>query len=286
MLSRILFFLMKHILVPIDFSENSLNALAYAKELFKNTTSSFYILHVGNLNQSGIVSNSLLSFGTNKELILKEKFKSNFLKIKEQNSNSKHHFWAIQEYGNLIDKIRETVQSKKIDLIVMGTKGASGIKEKIIGSNTGDVITKVPVNLLVVPENATYTALKNISFPTDYNIFYSYSILNTITELLHMNEGFLHIINSSTKKKINVVQQKNKAYLQDYLEEVFENNHCFHRTGNMKVKNAIEDFTTTGKTDMILMAAKNINFIQQILFDNPIQKLSFQTKIPLFVVHE
>ena len=168
----------------------------------------------------------------------------------------------------------------------MDTKGASGIKEKIIGSNTGDVITKIPVNLLVVPENATYTELKNISFPTDYNIFYSYSILNTITELLHMNEGFLHIINSSTKKNLNVVQQKNKAYLQDYLEEVFENNHCFHRTGNMKVKNAIEDFTTTGKTDMIVMAAKNINFIQQILFDNPIQKLSFQTKIPLFVVHQ
>tara|TARA_R110000868_G_scaffold340595_1_gene601276 strand:- start:811 stop:1644 length:834 start_codon:yes stop_codon:yes gene_type:complete len=277
---------MKHILVPIDFSNNSINAITYAMELFKNTTCSFYILHVGKLNQSDIANNAFLTFPTSTEQSVEQKFKANFSKIKKLNFNTKHHFFPLLEYGNIIDKIRETVHNKKIDLIVMGTKGASGIKEKIIGSNTGDVITKVPVNLLVIPEKATYKTLKNISFPTDYNTFYSYKILNTLTELLHLDEGNLRVINASTKKKLNIVQLKNKAYLQDYLEEVFEDTHSFHSINNMKVKNAIEDFTNDGKTDMILMAAKSINFLQQILFDTTIQKLSFHTTVPLFVLHE
>lgn len=279
-------FLMKHILVPIDFSKNSLNALAYAQALFKNTTCSFYILHVGHLNQSGIAANSLLTISPPKESAIEQRFTINFSQIKKLNSNSKHHFLAIREYGNLLDKIKETVYTKKIDLIVMGTKGASGIKEKIIGSNTGDVITKVPVNLLVIPENAAFENLKNISFPTDYTIFYSYNILNILTELIYLNDGTIRVINATTKKTLNPLQLKNQAYLQDYLEEVFEDAHSFHSIYHKNVKNAIEDFTNESKTDLIVMAAKNINFLQQILFDTTIQKLSFHTKVPLFVLHE
>ena len=283
---RILFFLMKHILVPVDFSKNSLNALAYAQALFKNTTCSFYILHVGHLNQSGIAANSLLPISPPKESAIEQRFKINFSQIKKLNSNNKHHYLGIQEYGNLLDKIKQTVHTKKIDLIVMGTKGASGIKEKIIGSNTGDVITKVPVNLLVIPENAGFENLKNISFPTDYTIFYSYNILNILTTLLYLNDGNLHVINASNKKKLNNVQLKNKAYLQDYLNEVFENTHSIHSINNLKIKNVIENFVNDNKTDMIVMVAKNINFLQQILFDTTIEKLSFHTNIPLFVIHE
>lgn len=277
---------MKHILVPTDFSSNSLNALVYAIDLFQNTSCNFHILHVGTLQQSGIAGNRFVPTLGAKDLPVEQKLKTFLAQVIQHSTNKRHHFYMLQEYGNLIDRIKETIHNKKIDLIVMGTKGAAGIKETIIGSNTGDVITKVPTNLLVVPEKAKFKALKNIAFPTDYNIFYSYNILNILTELLHLSEANLRVINASSKDKLNTLQIKNKAYLQDYLEEVFEESHSFQKLKNTSVKNAIEDFAIHGKTEMIVMVAKNLNFLQQILFDSTIKKLSFHSKIPLFVLHD
>lgn len=56
----------------------------------------------------------------------------------------------------------------------MGTKGASGIKEKILGSNAGDVITKVQCNTLIVPVQVKLSKPREIAFPTDFNIFIPY----------------------------------------------------------------------------------------------------------------
>ena len=69
-------------------------------------------------------------------------------------ANKKHRFYALSDYNFFIESIRKHVEEKKIDIIVMGTKGASGLKKIIVGSNTGDVITKVKCTTLAVPEAA------------------------------------------------------------------------------------------------------------------------------------
>ncbi|MGS0527071.1 universal stress protein [Zobellia nedashkovskayae] len=169
----------------------------------------------------------------------------------------------------------------------MGTKGASGIQESVIGSNTGDVITKVACNLLVVPENAKFNSPKEIAFPTDYNIFYSHAILETISKVLHMCKANLQVIHvSNIKKELNPTQKTNQTYLQDYLEELFTKSYNFHNLKDKNVKTAIDTFTKNGNIDMVVMVAKNLNFLQQLLFDSTIEKLSFHTTLPLLVLHE
>jgi hypothetical protein len=37
---------------------------------------------------------------------------------------------------------------------------------------------------------------------------------------------------------------------------------------------------------MLVMVAKNLNFLQQLLFDTTIEKLSFHSRVPLLVLHE
>jgi hypothetical protein len=75
-------------------------------------------------------------------------------------------------------------------------------------------------------------------------------------------------------------------YLQEYLEELYEKSHSFHNLEYDKVKSAIEQFVVREKIDMVIMVAKNLNFLQQLLFDTTIKKISFQTKVPLLVLHE
>ncbi|SMG18539.1 universal stress protein [Arenibacter troitsensis] len=278
---------MKNILFPTDFSENSWNAIAYALKLFKDAPCNFYVLHVDPLSRSGVESNSFVMPSKRLNTDPRNHLADIFGRIKTSTTNKEHHFIALHEFGNLIDIIRKTVSDKKINLIVMGTKGASGIKETILGSNTGNVMTKVPCNLLMIPEKAEQCIPKEIAFPTDYHIFYSHSILEAISNMLRITKAKLRVVNvSKPGVQLNDTQNENMIYLQDYLLELYEDLHSIHHLKNEKAKRAIEQFVVRENIDMVLMVAKNLNFLQQLLFDTSIKKISFQTSIPLLVMHE
>tara|TARA_R110000744_G_scaffold143190_4_gene255030 strand:+ start:1655 stop:2491 length:837 start_codon:yes stop_codon:yes gene_type:complete len=278
---------MKHILLPTDFSANSWNALEYALRFFKNESCTFYILHIGELKYSGVNSNSF-AFPSKKILAtIKKNIDSFSMRVERLLVHQKHHLIVLQEYGNFIEIIRKTVYEKKIDLIVMGTKGTSGLRTAVVGSNTGDVITKVICNVLVIPENAPLTKPKKIAFATDYNIFYTHPILNTLSDQLRISKANFNVLNvSQANGLLSSTQEKNKEYLQDYLEEIFVGTHNFHKVTNKNIKEAILNFVGENQIEMLTMVAKNLNFFQQLLFDTTIEKLSFHTTIPIFVLHE
>ncbi|MFW2377181.1 MAG: universal stress protein [Cellulophaga baltica] len=278
---------MKQILVPTDFSENSFNALAYAVAFYKNTACTFYIMNIGALSESGIATNGFALNNNaidlpSKMALLEEKIQE----ISKNNTSKLHLFYGLQEFGNFIDIIRKTIVEKKIDLIVMGTKGTSTLKNTFIGSNTEDVITKVAANLLIVPKKCKFQPLHKIVFPTNFNNFYSFDILQSLTEILRISNGVLEVMSVMVTEKLNSSQEKNKNYLHEYLDEVFEDRYHFYSEKNKNVKDAIEDFTITHAIDMTIMAAKNLNYLQQLLFNSTIKRISKHTKIPVFVLHE
>lgn len=169
----------------------------------------------------------------------------------------------------------------------MGTKGASGIKEKILGSNAGDVITKVQCNTLIVPVQVKLSKPREIAFPTDFNIFYSLRILHPMEEMVELGKSKLRVMNALKEgDSLNKEQEKNKEHLLDFLEDTFPGAHSLHTITNQKVKSAIQCFMESREIDMIVMVAKNLNFIQQILFDSIVEQISFHTKVPFFVIHE
>ena len=157
---------MKRILIPTDFSENSWNAIKYGLALFQDSKNTFYLLHVNPIPAySGAGSSVRAASRMMDEALLKsnkEDLDEIITKIKELPFNTEHTFISYSTHDYFIDCIKREVQDKTIDLIIMGTKGASGIKEITLGSNTGDVITRVKCPLLAVPENASiFNTLRN-----------------------------------------------------------------------------------------------------------------------------
>ncbi len=282
---------MKNILIPTDFSSNAWNAVKYAKRLYQSTACNFHLLHVSDYTVESSASSfsSNAGLGIEEQLVLssKKQLRKLIQQIEATNTNNQHCFFGIQEDGLFINAIKKHILENKIDLIVMGTKGASGLREHIIGSNTGNVITKVKCNTLIIPKGVKFKEPKEIAFPTDYNIFYSHQILNALTELLHLSKGNLRIMNvSKMKRSLTNLQQNNKAYLSDYLQETHSENSSFHTITNKNVKSAIQCFVESRDVDMIVMVAKNLNFIQQILFDSIVEKISFHTTVPFYVLHQ
>lgn len=279
---------MKNILIPTDFSENSWNAVKYALSFFKKVKCNFYLLHVSSYEE--MMGGE--SFFDTKDTVVekvthsdKEQMQRLLKRIEKLPLNTKHRFFTLHEYIFFVDAIRKQVAEKNIDFIVMGTKGASGLKEKTIGSNTGDVITKVKCPVLVIPEKAQYVKPKEIAFPTDYNLYYRSRVLNTITNILRMNNASLRVLHiAKREQELTDLQKKNQDFLNDYLGEEIE--HSFHFLSNPNIEEAVQCFVESRDIDMITMIAKNLNFFQRILFNPTVEKISYHTNVPFLVLHE
>ncbi|TPN87470.1 universal stress protein [Aquimarina algicola] len=145
---------MKKILVPTDFSNNAYNALYYATRLFKNEKCQFYILNTYDVEVAvlaGIIEMKQGDQELRKES--EEKLEETYHTIIRDTEDFEHRFECISSSERLIDTIEQTVKEKKIELIVMGTKGATGAKGFLMGSNTSNIIQKIKCcPVLAVPD--------------------------------------------------------------------------------------------------------------------------------------
>jgi nucleotide-binding universal stress UspA family protein len=280
---------MKNILLPTDFSENSWNAIVYALQYFEKSNCSFYLLHVNRL--SNFVTGDTPYIPTEETIEnlytipAKKELRHLLKRIAKQFPKHKNHkFYSLTDYNFFIESIRKHVIEKNIDMIVMGTKGASGLKKIVVGSNTGDVITKVQCTTLVIPENAKFTKINEVAFPTDFALSYDLRILQPISEILETYNSSLRILHISKKgEKLNLDQQKNKELLEDYFND---DDYTFHFLTNKKIEAAVQCFVESRDTDIIVMVAKNLNYFQRILFLPTVEEISYHTDVPFLVLHE
>ncbi|SEQ35335.1 Nucleotide-binding universal stress protein, UspA family [Hyunsoonleella jejuensis] len=279
---------MKNILLPTDFSENSWNAITYAIDFFANENCNFYLMHVNRFDDVMINESPYIAPEETIEVVYTKPAKLQLRKLLKRiaqrfSQNKQHKFYTISAFGFFIESIRKHVEDKNIDCVVMGTKGASGLK-KIMGSNTGDVITKVKCTTLAVPESAKFTKLKEIAFPTDFLLAYETQILRPLSEIIETNNSALRILHIKKKNaQLNYDQTKNRELLDNYFDHL---THSFHYLTNKKVEDAIQCFVESRNINMICMVAKNLNYFQQILFHSKVEEISYHIEIPFLVLHE
>jgi nucleotide-binding universal stress UspA family protein len=278
---------MKNILIPTDFSENSWNAIEYALRFFSKSSCNIYLLHVTTVNDCArleITQNSSKDIPT--EILIKPSKKllqETLMRIKKLTISGNHKFFTLIDNTYLINSIRKHVIEKRIDLIVMGTKGASRIEKLAIGNNTGDVITKVKCTTLIVPENAKYEKIKEIVFPTDFSIFYQPETLQPIIDIIQENKGTINVLYVNKQiVKLNEDQQKNKEYLDDYFTNY---KHSFHLLTNKNIENAVQQFVDDRGINLVTMLAKNLNYFQRILFHPVVNGISYYKNVPFLVLH-
>ena len=145
------------ILIPTDFSDNAVMATRYAIDLAKKSAGKLCVFH------SYDVPHYERSLTTSLHLEMKEiaeehmaEFEKNYL------AQAGVPYEVMVRIGNPIRMAKELVKAKNIDLVVMGTKGASGIEEFLIGSNAASIIQNVRVPVFIIPEQAVQKPIKDI----------------------------------------------------------------------------------------------------------------------------
>lgn len=280
---------MKNILLPTDFSENSWNAIAYALKFFEKSTCTFYLLHVNSLSYLAANESPYYADADYVEATVTKPAKKQLKTlldriITEFPQSDNHHFFTLTDYNFFVDAVRNQVQEKKIDLIVMGTKGATGLKKVIVGSNAADVIKKVKCPTLVVPEDAQFDHIEEIAFPTDYLLTYGVELLKPLYHFLELQNASLQVVHiTKNKTQLSIGQQDNKDLLNEYFNK-FKTK--FYNLFNKNVEDAIECFVQSRDIKMMAMVAKNLNYFQRILFHSKIEEITYHTRIPFLVMHD
>jgi len=158
---------MKKILVPVDFSKPAENALRVAAEIARKNNSELFVLHVVEMAETLFGTEQ---FNVNDEQIIffLKLAKKRFSKFLDKSYLEGIQVTDLVEVGSPTMNINEVLSDQKIDLLVMGSNGASGLDEILIGSNTEKVVRHSPVPVLVVKQELKKLDINTIVFASNF----------------------------------------------------------------------------------------------------------------------
>lgn len=272
----------RNILLPTDFSDNAWSAAVYALKLFADEECTFYFLN------STVIKTSMFSNLSNKLLeIMKKNAMEELKALKDlaetSNANSNHNFQIILSTQELKKAIRIAVSERKIDLIIMGTKGATGAKEFFFGSNTVHIINSIrncPV--LVVPEEYDFVFPSQLAFPTDFNRVYDNKELKPLKQFADLHNSKIRIVHINVEEKLNDKQERHLTMLKNGLGGY---EHSFHWMPDYDKKTTeINDFIEELEIEILVMINYKHSFIENILKEPIIKKIGYHPNIPFLVI--
>ncbi len=279
---------MKNILCPTDFSPNSENALNYAVEIARKVKGNLVLLHAYSVQliDPNMPAEIYLSAYQEEEKSAKESLEELSNKIsesnKDENGNSIFCTEAIVTQGLVVDEVLSLIKDYKIDLVIMGTHGASGITELILGSNTASVIEKATIPVLAIPGNAVYKGINNIVYAYDdiKSGLPSFQRLLEFAKIYDSEITLLHIIETGkdtaehNKKEFDKIRQSSD-YDKIRLELVKEEN----------IIEGINDYVNSNNVDVLAMAIRKRTLLDKIFSRSLTKKMAYHTKIPLLALH-
>lgn len=278
---------MKKILVPTDFSPNAGNAVKFAYLLAKENNSKFSLLNVYNFAVydpnmppeilSDVIKQSSQNSTEGLDLLISD-FEKTYPDFKSFLLDK------ITAEGNTIESIEAAANEGKFDFIIMGTKGASGIEEMLIGSNAYSVLAKSKVPVLVVPENSEYNGLENILYAIDLTSSEMPAIkeLQGLVDLKKKDLTFLHL-SGELEEDLTYDEKKFFDEIKESLKDVsckFEFAKCIH------ISDCLEKMIHTLKADLLVVSKKKRDFLENMFHQSISKKLACHTDVPLLALQK
>ena len=270
---------LKNILIPVDFSECAMNAIDYALGISQNQETEITLVHAYYVPFSFSETGTAVDGRTLECLKNNAEEEMENLKDRYKDFHSSMIFKCVASFG--IDAIKNELEHKSYDLIVMGTKGASGLGELFLGSITANVIQEVEVPIICVPNKSKFTKIKNIAFACDYEDMYEPKEINFLKQFAKMNEATVHVVN--VKEKTSSGHFNEAPYLESLFHDV-PHTHSTSRFENLEA--GLNDFITENDIDMLAMMPRKKNIFQKLFSESHTSKMAYHTKIPLLAVHE
>ena len=265
------------ILIPTDFSTFSKIAIEYAVGLSKDIELNLVLLHIVDTSRPAMTH---LSSKKLEEAIKKssEQDMNELIKtIKKENSHNPKISTKIV-YGASIEKEVEAFALKNnIDIICIGTKGASGLKKVIVGSNAAGIIENSSIPVLTIPENARYRGIDTMVYSSDLeNLDEEFGIIIPFAKLINAWIHILHI-NQDNVKFNEDFQKQEKRLSTLFLYKKIK----VKELKALSVVQGINQYIADVDADMVVMFTHHTNVFEKLFRKSVTQNTAFQIKTPL-----
>ncbi|SFU55173.1 Nucleotide-binding universal stress protein, UspA family [Pustulibacterium marinum] len=269
---------MRRVLIPTDFSENANNALEFAVELYKYEECTFYLLNT--IYDSDNVLHSSI-YEVYKERSLKE-LNAIVAKMKEKHPETPLYFEKISTVNLLNEEIEAIVKEKHIDIIIMGTKGASGVQEFLFGSYTVSAMKVAECPLLAIPEGFTFKSPKDIVLATDYDVDFENYHMEVLKGIATKHKAKLHALHVKTDAKpMTFAQQQSKKALEQNFEGM---QMSFEEVDDASVQKAIFSYHKIHDIGLLVMIKNKHSFWERLFSGSVIDSIGYKITFPFLVL--
>lgn len=262
---------MNTVIVPVDFSETSLNAATYAAQLLAGHHGVTMLLyhHYSRHSEEQEANETLAG--------IKQRINEKFpVKID-----------TLAHYGDdFIPDLDKAVRHRRADLVIMGITGRSPLGQVLIGSNTLKFADTKACPVLIIPEQTHYRDVKNVMLASDFKDVYNTVPSEPIKDFLQTFRPQLHIVNVDPEHYVAI----SEAYAREKaaFETMFSGfSPEFYFMRLFDIEEALNLFAKDKNIDLIIAVHKEHSLFER-LFNKTgtTKKLSYQSEVPVLVVHE
>jgi nucleotide-binding universal stress UspA family protein len=245
---------MKKILVPCDFSRLAIDAFRFTLAIAEKSSGEIHLLNVVELPvRHDTMLMPVLSFEADMLKELQKKTIDRITRITEKYSHKNVKVKVKVIFGATSLMIQDYVKRQKIDLVVMGTHGASGLREFVIGSNTEKIVRNVNVPVIALKKFPKLGSIKDIVFATDLSENDNLkNIVSKVKDLQLFFRAGLHIVKVNTPASFSqdvITDQK----LKDFVAKYALRNYSINIFNDLNEEVGIINFAHKIKAGMIAM---------------------------------
>lgn len=268
-----------NILVPTDFSKLSLVAIEYAISMANRINGSVTLLHVmDNFVKPTRASMQEEAKAISREasVLARQRFEPIVAEAEKLSKTGNPIVVKIRKGRSFSNTVRLFAKRNQIELIVMGTKGASGLSKYVLGSNTVSVMDASRIPVLAVPARARFNNFKNIIYAADLK--YLESEIGLLKPYLKLLDATLHVLHVCDKTKSEEeLQNKVKSILKqvDYRKST-----VMIKSGK-PIDRVIDSYVKELKADMVAMFTHKRTAYENLFHRSVTKKMAFQSHVPL-----
>lgn len=272
---------MPNILIPTDFSENANKAVSYAISLF-GPESNYTLVNGYEVPHSG--ATMLISIADILEKDALQLLNDTKGKLIGGIPELKGQVDVRAEMGSADVAIKKVLDTADYDVVVMGTKGASGLKEVLIGSVAANVIGEVKIPVIAVPAETGPKSPNKILFAADDQCLIEGKLPNALQKLANDLDAEVMIVNVVPEGEGSHAGSSDAQKGRD--SGAFAGvKHSIHFIESDDVNQGIEDFIDKNDVNMVAMVTRKNDLFSRLFGRSNTKAMAMHTHVPLFAFH-
>jgi len=274
---------MTTILFPTDFSNNATHSSRYAAMLAKRLNAKIILLHVYSFpmvsEYEAAYDVTALTARSRKEARENLQFFAD--EFMEDTGVIASHISQVIDYGAVSEMILETAKNSKVDMIVMGTKGATDLIDRWVGTNAEAVMKKAECPVWVIPQNVQVNLPKVVMYAADFKedeLTATHKILGIVESLgatckvIHIHDYFA----------LNVIP--NEEATVGILEKEFKNDSIVIKNlSRSDLINGLEAYINHHKPDVLALATHDRSFWDSLFEPSITKHFVQQAELPILI---